>query len=173
MAMTLSGSIRADLSVNATNAFDLANGSVPLRNTQTQSIDSTAGTITCNLLYQVEGTLIANATDNIDLDSVLYDYWHGALDYDEVYAIYFRNTTVGATAGNSVIAIGANATPFPWCFGNPAACIINVAPGGFILSNCGVDAGWAVGAGATDILDIDNTDGANSATYELIIIGKE
>ena len=173
MAMTLSGAIRADLSLNATNAFDLANGSVPLRNTQTQTISSTAATVTCNLIYQVEGTLIANATDNIDLDSVLFDYWGDALDYDEVYAIYFRNTTTGAGAGESIIAIGANGTPFPWFFGNPIACIINVEPGGFVLSSAGVDAGWACGAGATDILDIDNTDGANSATYELIIIGKE
>ena len=173
MAMTLSGAIRSDLSLNATNAFDLANGSVPLRNKQTQTISSTAATLTCNLIYQVEGTLGLAGVDNIDLDSVLFDYWGDALDYDEVYAIYIRNTTTGAGAGESILSVGANATPFPWCFGNPAACTVEISPGGFVLSSAGVDAGWAVGAGATDILDITNLDAANAATYEIVIIGKE
>ena len=174
MAMTITGAIKSDISVVATNAFDLANGSVPLRNTQTQTTASASATVTCNLLWQDSGTIAGGAAAvDIDLDTSLEDYWGDAADFAKVYAIYIRNTTTGAGVGESIMTIGLDAAPFPWFFGTPATDNIKIEPGGFILSSCGVDAGWAVGAGATDVLQIANDDGLNAMDYEIVIIGKE
>ena len=181
--MTLAGSVQAKLSVTATRIFDLATGSVPLNKTVSQTVSSSATTQTMDMLWQ-NATTIAGGGAAVDIDlndaavcGGIMEYW-GEDDavrkaqFDRVHVVYIKNTTTGAAAGESVLTIGADALPFPWFFGTPATDTIELSPGGFLLSSCGVDAGWAVGAGATDVLQIANNDAVNDATYEIVIIGE-
>jgi len=181
--MTLAGSVQAKLSVTATRIFSgLATGTVPLNRTTSQAVSSAATSQTMDMLWQTVATVLAGASADIDLNDIaacagIMEYWgedetvRKAL-FDRVHAIYIKNTTTGAAAGESILSIGADALPFPWFFGTPATDTLLLEPGGFILSSCGVDAGWAVGAEATDTLEITNLDGANAATYEIVIIGE-
>ena len=180
--MTLAGSVQAKLSVTATRIFDLATGTVPLNKTTSQTVSSAATTQTMDMLWQNATTLAASAGTDIDLNDIaacagIMEYWgedetvRKAL-FDRVHVIYIKNTTTGAAAGESILSIGADALPFPWFFGTPATDTVLLEPGGFLLSSCGVDAGWAVGAEATDVLEITNTDGVNAASYEIVIIGE-
>ena len=181
--MTLAGSVQAKLSVTATRIFDLSTGSVPLNETTSQTVSSAATSQTMDMLWENKTTIAGGgAAVDIDLNDAavcggIMEYW-GEDDtvrkatFDRVHVIYIKNTTSGAAAGESVLTIGADAAPFPWFFGTPANDTVELSPGGFLLSSCGVDAGWAVGAGATDILQIANNDGANAATYEIVIIGE-
>ena len=174
MAMTITGAIKSDISIVATHAFDLVTGTAPLRNTQTQDTNSTAATITCDLMWQDTNTIALGPGPAVDivLDAGLTDYWGDAVVFDTIYAVYIRNTTVGASAGDSTMTIGLDAlTPWPWFFTTEATDNIVISPGGFILASCGVDAGWPVGAG--DILQIANDDAAHAMDYEIVIIGKE
>lgn len=181
--MTLSGSIKASVSITALRAFDLVTGNVPLKKTHTSTISSAATTVTCDMLWQSTGTIAGGgAAVDIDLNDAaacagIMEYW-GEDDtvrkatYDRVHYIYVKNTTTGAAAGESVLRIGADAAPFPWFFTTPLTDAADLAPGAFVLSGAGVDAGWAVGAGATDILQLANADAVNDMTYEIIIVGE-
>jgi len=181
--MTLSGNVQVKLSVTATRVFDLVTGSVPLNITRTQAVSSSATSQTMDLIWQNE-TTIAGGGANVDIDlndaaacAGIMEYW-GEDDtvrkaqFSRVHAIYIKNSTTGAAAGESVLTVGADAAPFPWFFGTPATDTIEISPGGFLLTSCGVDAGWAVGAGATDIFQISNNDAVNDAKYEIVIIGE-
>jgi len=181
--MILAGNIKSDISVTATHIFDLATGTVPLRNTQTYQVSSAVSSITCDLIWQDAGTIAGGgAAVNIDLNDLaacggLMEYWGvdgGVLkaQFDRVHYLYIRNTTVGAAAGESVMTVGLDAIPFEWFFNTPATDAIEIAPGGFVLSGCGVDAGWAVNQAANDVLQIANNDAANAMTYEIIVIGE-
>ena len=181
--MTLSGSWKSDISISATRAFDLATGTVPLRKTTTDTVDSSATSVTCDLIWQSTGTIAGGAAAvDIDLNDAavcggIMEYW-GEDDtvrkaqFSRIHFIYIKNTTTGAAAGESVMRVGADAAPFPWFFATPAGDAADIAPGAWISSAAGVDAGWPVGAGATDILQIANNDGANAMTYEIIIVGE-
>ena len=183
--MTLTGSVKAEVSVTATHPFDLVTGSAPLRKSNTQTVSSAATTQTMDAIWQ-NATTIAGGGAAVDIDLAdaaacagIMEYW-GVDDgvrkivFDRVHAIYIANVTTGAAAGASVISVGADAAqPWPWFFGVPATSTVEISPGGFLLSSCGVDAGWPVGGLAlTDILQIANLDGANAADYEIIIIGE-
>lgn len=183
--MTLLGTAKAELSVTATHLFDLVTGTAPLRKTITQTVSSAAATLTMDAIWQNANTIAGGgAAVDIDLNDAaacagIMEYWgvdDGVLKitFDRVYIIYIANVTTGAAAGESVITIGADAAqPFPWFFGTPATDTVEISPGGFVLSSCGVDAGWPVGGvAATDILQIANNDAVNAADYEIIIIGR-
>ena len=48
---------------------------------------------------------------------------------------------------------------------------INIQPGGQLTLSTGAAAGYVVTATTADILTITNTDGSNTATYDIILIG--
>ena len=183
--MTLNGTSQAQLSIVATRRFDsdLVTGTVPFKLTTTQTVSSIATTITCDLLWQGTRT-IAGGAAAIDIDlndavacSGLMEFFNeddGSRNaiFDRVHFLYIRNTTTGAAAGESVLRVGGDANPFPWFFTTPATDTIDIAPNAFVNSSAGVDAGWAVVAGATDVLQIANLDGVNDASYEIVIIGE-
>ncbi len=181
--MTLGGTVKAVLSVTATHVFDMATGTVPLSKTATMIVDSAATSLTTDLIWQNIST-IAGGGANVDIDlndaaaaAGIMEFW-GVDDgvrkcqFSRVHSIYIKNTTTDAAAGESILVVGADAAPFPWFFGIPATDTIEIAPGGFILASSGVDTGWPVGAGATDILHIANDDEVNAVTYEIVVIGE-
>lgn len=183
--MTLAGWVKANLSVTATHDFDMASGTVPLKEINTQTVSSIAATMTMDAIWQ-NATTIAGGGAAVDIDlndaaacGGIMEYWGvddgvRKITFDRIYVIYISNVTSGAAAGESVIRVGADAAqPFPWFFGTPATDTIDIDPGGFVLSSCGVDAGWPVGSAIlTDILQIANLDAANAADYEIVIIGR-
>ena len=171
--MTLTGSVKADLSVTATHIFDLATGTVPLRKTPSTTVSSSATMHTMDLIWQDANTIAGGAAAvDIDLAGALENYWGETAVFDRVHIVYVKNTTAGATAGNSVLRVGVDANPFPWFFTTPATDSIDLEAGDWVCSSTGGDAGWPVGAGATDVLQIANTDGVHAATYEIVIIGE-
>ena len=182
--MTLAGSVQAKLSVTATRVFSgLATGTVPLNRTASQTVSSAATTQTMDMIWQNVTTIAGGgAAVDIDLNDLaacggIMEYW-GEDDtvrkaqYDRVHVLYIKNTTTGAAAGASVLRIGLDGLPFEWFLATPATDAVLLEPGGFILSSCGTDAGWAVTQGANDVLQIANLDGANAASYEIVIIGE-
>ena len=183
--MTLSGTVKSDISVTSTRAFNsgLVTGTVPLRNTQSGTVSSAATTVTCDLIWQSTGTIAGGgAAVDIDLNDAaaclgIMEYWNEddgvrKAQFDRVHYLYVRNTTTGAAAGASIMRVGADAAPFPWFFVTPANDAIDIAPGGWTTTAAGTDVGWPVGAGATDILQIANNDAVNAMTYEIIIVGE-
>jgi len=179
--MSLSGWWMSDISVSATRAFDLATGTVPLRNTQKKTVSSTATSVTCDLIWQHSATIAAGVTVDIDLNDAaacggIMEYWGEdatvrKVQFDRVHFLYIRNTTSGAAAGESSMRVGGDAAPFLWFF-TAGPDTADLAPGAMINSAAGVDAGWPVVQTTADILQLVNSDGVNALTYEIVIIGE-
>lgn len=106
--------------------------------------------------------LAASGTDSIDLSGTsLQDGFNTNVAAKAVKLLYILNTgTVALTWGGN-----ANAVPF-FAAANDKK---NLPPGAFDLFCTPDAAGIAVGAGATDILDITNTSGSTAASYLLIV----
>ena len=178
--MTLSGSVRAAASVTATKDFDLASGTVALSRNWSFTVDSSAAAQTSDLLWQDAGTLGASAAVTIDLSGTgsgdPKDYWGDDARFDRAHTVLIKNTTAGAAAGESVLAVGGGSdgtgtNAFRWLFGDDADTL-EIPPGGFVAAAPGQDAGWNVTDSTGDILRLSNKDGSNAATYQVIVIGE-
>jgi len=178
--MTLSGGIRTSASITAVNDFDLASGTVALSRNWGFTVDSSAASKTCDLLWQHEEVLDPSETLTIDLAGSAAgdpkDYWGADARFDRVHAVLVKNTTSGAAAGESLLEVGgggdgAGTSAFGWLFGD-GADTLEVAPGGFLAAVHGQDSGWMVTDSTADILRLCNLDGVNSITFQIAIIGE-
>ena len=178
--MTLSGNVRAAMSVTALKNFDMATGSVALSSNWSLTVDSAAAGMTSDVLWQSDGTLAASASTTIDLAGTAAgdpkDYWGADAEFDRVHAVLVKNTTAAAAPGESIIEVGggsdgAGTSAFVWLFGG-AADTLKLAPGGFVVSSHGQDGGWGVTDSSADVLRLVNLDASNAATYEIVVIGE-
>ena len=123
-----------------------------------------------NKIWSDQRTLGASANEDLDLSgAALQDAFGNDLAFTIVKGIY-----VAAAAGNggNIQVGGAGANAFVnWVGANTE--LINVPPGGVFLLATPDGTGFAVTAGTGDLLRIANTDGAASATYDIILVGVE
>ena len=101
--MTLSGNVRAAMSVTALKDFDMASGSVALSSNWSLTVDSAPAGMTSDVLWQGQGTLAASAVTTIDLAGTgagdPKDYWGADAEFDRVHAVLVKNTTAAAAPG--------------------------------------------------------------------------
>jgi hypothetical protein len=120
-----------------------------------------------DLVWSDRRNLAAGAFDDLVLSAIGNDVFGNAVVFVTLTGIIVRNTSAGAgdtfTVGSNA---GANQFLGPFNVGgifvtlDPEACYC-------IWSNIG----WAVGAGATDQMRIQNT-GGNPANYDILLIGR-
>lgn len=111
-------------------------------------------------------TLTQNTAEDLDLSGSLENALGDACVFTKVRAIFIRNNSAAST-----LKVGGDANSLP-LFGAAADYLI-IKPGGSLLLECiSLAAGYAVGAGATDILQIQHG-GENAAdlTYDIGILG--
>lgn len=113
-------------------------------------------------------TLAASASEDHDLSGVLTDAFGAALSFARIKMIY---VAASATNTNNVV-IGADATA-PWATLLNTTGTLTLRPGAFVLAGVGsADAtGYVVTATTADILQVANSAGGTSVTYEIAIIG--
>jgi hypothetical protein len=117
-------------------------------------------------IYADTDTIAASGTKDWDLAGVLVDDLGVALTFVNVKGIFLAASS--ANTNNCVIGAAA-ATQFVGPFG-AATHTIAVKPGQFFAITAGLT-GWAVGAGASDLLRVTNSAGGTSVTYDIMIIG--
>lgn len=113
-------------------------------------------------------TIAASGTDDLDLTGTALQDIMGvnlALARVKLIAVY-------AAAGNTnnVVIGAAAATQFVGPFG-AATHTLALPPNGSLLITAPTAAGWAVGAGASDLLRIANSGAGTSVTYDIVILG--
>lgn len=141
-----------------------------------KTIDLTDGTSDdqADLVYTKSGTLNAGQADSIDLAGSLTDDLGNSITFVTVKGIFLVNTsTLDAELELGGGSDGAGTNAFDtWITASSAdgSEALRVPYGGF--AGIGVPkTGFAVTAATGDILRVENTDGANAATYSLIIVG--
>jgi hypothetical protein len=119
-----------------------------------------------NKIWRATRTLVASATEELDLAGVLADSFGNVLTFASVKAIM---VSAAAANTNNVIVGGAatNAVPL---FGDVTDTVA-VPPGGVFALGSPAANGWPVTAATADKLKIANSAGSTSVTYDIVIIG--
>ena len=125
--------------------------------------------IRTTLCGQTDGVWGAGATDTIDLTGGgLLDVFGNAVNFVEVTVIAIRNRE--SVAGTRILRFGPGAVnPFRWLFADDSDQVV-IVPGGAYCQWS--DEAQTVSAGSDDTIRIINTDGANPAIYDIVIVGR-
>jgi len=147
-------------------AIDLQPLSAPLNMTFTKALTNGTAANQADKVWSDSSTIAASGTDSIDLAGSLTDAFGAALTFARIKAV-----VVTAAAGNTnnvnVTRPASNGAPLFLAAGDGIA----VRPGGMFCWVCGDATGVAVTAGTGDLLDIVNSAGGTSVTYDVAIIG--
>jgi hypothetical protein len=109
-------------------------------------------------------TLVASASENLDLAGVLTDPFGAAITCVKVKSLTFH---AKSTNVNDVVVGGAASNGFIGPFGGTTPTVA-VPPGGF-FSIAHPGAGWTVTAATGDLLKVLNGGGTTSVEYDVLI----
>jgi hypothetical protein len=133
-----------------------------------KELDFSAGTATVNqsnILFSDTRTLLASATENLDLAGVLADALGSLVNAAEIVAVYFA-AAPGNTNEVQITRPAANGVPLFLAAGDGLA----LGPGDFTVRT--YRNGVAVVAGTGDLLTVTNGGAGTSVTYDVIILGR-
>lgn len=155
-----------NMAINYTNALDLQTPSAPLAiNRQFNFLDG-VGANQANRVWSDTRTIAASGTDSLDLAGTLTDAFGATFTLARVKALMIAASP--NNANNVVVGAGSNAWS-TWLGGtNPT---VTVRPGGMLLVVAPDATGYAVTAGTGDILQVANSAGGTSVTYDVIVMG--
>lgn len=165
--MSLSTTLKATISARLVGATVFGGApSYPLSYGKTVTLQTGTTSGKADKLYAAERTLVASDDEDLDLAGVLLDPLGQTLTFAKIKSLYIEAAT-GNT--NNVLIKPAASNGFLGPF-NSADDQIALPPGGFLFVAAPV-AGWAVGAGTGDLLNIANSGGTTGVTYKIIAVG--
>lgn len=162
----LTTKLTLDLDATLSDVLDLATASAPIQYRKQQKLTSGTGAAQADRIFHDRRTVAASATDTIDLAGAMVD----ALGDPAVFA-RVKAVIVVADAANvnnvNVVREGTNGVPLFLALGDG----IGVQPGGLFAWMAPTAAGVVVTAGTGDLLNLVNSAGGSSVTYDIVIIG--
>lgn len=161
------GSIALSLDLTDSGSADL--GSPKMRVSVSKAlalIEGTDATNKANLLFSDRRTLAASANEDIDLAGVLANAFGSTITAAEVVAI-FISAASGNTNNVNVTRPASNGFIGPFLAASDG---VAVKPGEWQLFVS--QSGWAVTAGTGDLLNVANSAGSTSVTYDIVIVGR-
>jgi len=163
---TLSASIKLSVSATLTGTSDLGSRKYDLPFTKTVSFTHGTGANQANQIWTDTRTISASSSEDLDLAGVLTSPLGTTLTFTKIKAIIIA---ASANNTNNVVVGGDTNALINWV-GN-ANDVVNIRPGGFICLTAPDSTAYGVTASTGDILQITNSDGTSSVTYDIIIIG--
>lgn len=162
--MALTSRIELNIGGRQTKAGDLGTASAPFSLSKLVELASGTGAGQADLLFADERTLAASANEDLDLAAVLADIYGATLTLAKVKFI-----AIVAAAGNTnnvqVTRPASNGVPLLMAAGDGKA----LQPGGFLAFYD--PTGVTVTADSGDLINIANSGGSTSVTYQIVIIG--
>lgn len=165
MAQTLTSSIRVGLRARQVLATDLGTAESNPRLDYAKAFLSGVTAGKADRVFTDTRTLALSANEDLDLAGALTDPFGATLTFVKVKAIII---TADAGNTNDVVVAQGSATPFNGPLGD--ASTISIPPGGIFVITAPTD-GWAVGAGATDKLNVLNGGAGTPITYSIAVLG--
>lgn len=164
--MPLTTNIKVDLTANETGSLDLAQRSANHSLSFAKQLVSGTGNGQADVIWSDTRTLAASANEDLDLAGTLA----GAFGNSVFVRVKALIVTADAGNTNNVVVGGAAATQWVGPFG-AATHTLAIQPGnGFCITASGAT-GWAVGAGASDLLRIANSGAGTPVTYSIVVVG--
>lgn len=164
MALTATVSARINATQTATN--DLSAASAALNKVLSQSFSDGAGAGAVNVLWSDQRTLTASSNEDLDLSGALTNIYGASAVFARIKAILIsaasgntNNVNVSRPASNGVPLFLAASDGLP------------IRPGGVFLWMAPDATGIAVTAGTGDLINIANSAGSTSVTYDIVVLG--
>lgn len=167
--MTLVSRLSINIDANLVAALDLASGSVPLLKSYSTVLQTGTGAGQADRIYHDQRTLVASATEDLDLAGSLTDAFGSALTFAKIKAL-----VVSAAAGNTNnVLVGGVAAGLSTLIQPQSTGLVVVRPGAtFAVFAGAADAtGYAVTATTADLLHVANSSSGTPVTYDIVIIG--
>lgn len=163
-ASSLTSTIRVDMGSAFSSGADMVLNGIRISTVSTNALANGTGANQADVIFSDTRSVATGATDDLDLNGGgLLDPFGAAFAPVKVKALYIKSNAANTTN----LTIGNDALPLPVVSADDT---ITLQPGGVLLLVWPAAAGIAVGAGATDTLQIVNGAGA-TATYDIIILG--
>lgn len=167
MAETFTGSLKLTL-VGALSAdSDIGTRNYNVNYSKSYAITNGTSANQANQIWTDTRTISASGSDDIDLAGVLTNAFGTTLTFTAIKGII----VCAATENTNNVVIGGDANGLIGWVGN-ANDVVNVKPGGIFAIYDPSAVGYAVTASTGDILQIANSAGTTSVTYDIIVIGE-
>lgn len=163
---TLDLRLLIDMAATLTSSLDLTTVSAPLDYSQQINITNGTGAGQANMVFSDERTVSASATDSLDLAGSLTDPFGATMTFARIKAVLVK---AAATNTNNVNVVMPASNGVPLFLA--ASDGIAVQPGGLLLWVAPTAAGVVVTAGTGDLLNLVNSAGGSSVTYQIVIVG--
>ncbi len=164
--MALTSKISVSLVAALTGTADLTTPSAPLTLTDTIRLASGTGNGQADQIFSDQRTIAASGNEDLDLAGALTDAFGATLTIARTKCLY---VAAASTNTNNVVVSRPASNGVP--IFSAASDAISVRPGGMFLWACSDATGVAVTAGTGDLINIANSAGSSSVTYDVVIIG--
>ncbi|MBO4272384.1 hypothetical protein [Microbispora triticiradicis] len=156
----------AQFAANYTNPLDLTTVSSPVSFSQQINFAQGSGAGQADMMWSDTRTVAASSTDAIDLAGSLTGPFGTTATFARIKGVIVR-AAAGNTNNVNVVTPSSNGTPLFLA----ASDGIAVKPGGLFVWIDPSAGGVAVTAGTGDLLNLVNSGGGTSVTYDIYIIG--
>jgi hypothetical protein len=164
--MTLTARVETTITATETKTTDLSVATDVLTYNKRIELATGTGANQADLIFHDQRTLIASATEDLDLAGSLTDQFGTTLTLARIKGIVV--TAAAANTNNvNVIRPASNGVPIFLAAGDG----MPVKPGGKFEWWAPDATGIAVTAGTGDLLTFTNSAGTTSVTYDVIIVG--
>lgn len=164
-AASLTTQIKISINSTLSSVLDMVTAQAPMAELSTTSFTNGVAANQADTIWTDTRSLATGATEDLDLaGGALTDAFGVAFAPAKVKAIYIK----AAAANTTNLTLFGDALSVPIL--NTAATTVTLQPGGIFMLIEPPLAGIAVGAGATDIIQIANAAGA-TAYYDIVVIG--
>lgn len=165
--MTVSLTSRARISGTVTGVNDAGAPKIEIEEGASKSLTDGTGIGQANAVYVDDFTIAASSTLDIDLAGSLLDVLGATVVFTAVKEIML----IAADGNTNNIVLGGGTNPFLGPLGGTTPTIA-VKPGGHLKLADHSAAGWAVGAGSSDILRLTNSAGGSGVSGTIVIVGE-
>lgn len=166
MAETLTASIKLMVNAQLAGDSDLGERAYSLPYSKTVSFAHGTGANQANQIWTDTRTINASSSEDLDLYGSLTSALGTTLNFTKIKAIIIA---AASTNTNNVVVGGDSNGLVNWV-GN-ANDVVNIRPGGFICLVAPDATAYGVTDSTGDILQIANSAGSSSVTYDIIVIG--
>lgn len=166
--MTLRGTVSVKFDLTETGTGDLLTPTAHLPKVYEFGFSDGAGLNQANLIFSDTRTLAPSAAEDLDLAGVLVGALGGVQTYARVKGIWFR-AHPSPTNTNSVVITRPAANGVPWLLA--AGDGMSLPPGAANLFINPTAAGVVVTPGTGDLINVANSAGVTSVTYDVVVFG--
>ncbi|GFH36630.1 hypothetical protein [Streptomyces pacificus] len=166
--MSLTSTLALAAFAEQTSTLDLGSAASPVRLQRSVQLASGTGAGQADLVFSDRRTISASGAEDLDLAGVLLDAFGATITFARVKGLFI---SASANNANNVV-VGADATN-PWATLLNAAGTVTLRPGASFAAVAGAtdSTAYAVTAGTGDLLQVANSAGGTSVTYDVVVIG--